>query len=261
MQIITIGRDPGNNVVINDPGVSRNHCQLIIHDDGSVSVIDTGSSNGTTVNGQPVCGEITLNPGDVLLVGGVPFDWETYMSVNHRHHHSKKKSDVSNGGGSGIGTGGILGIVFGGIALIGIVIGIVIAVNNTDSGRAHHKKKDKGKDSVELMETRDENGSELSESEGGKSIRVFDNGSKDINKSKGANNIKNESTSNNNSIGSSNEDDLFLKYYEECCRQIAADGDHRCKACKESERLYEGFKNRHGEKRTREILLEIANKY
>lgn len=53
MKVITIGRDPNCNVVINDPQISRRHAILRISDLGKIEVVDM-SSNGTSVNGNPL---------------------------------------------------------------------------------------------------------------------------------------------------------------------------------------------------------------
>ncbi|PYV17252.1 MAG: hypothetical protein DMG21_08890, partial [Acidobacteria bacterium] len=50
---ISIGRDAGNDVVINHPTVSAKHAE-IIKQDGKVFVVDLGSDNGTFVNGMKV---------------------------------------------------------------------------------------------------------------------------------------------------------------------------------------------------------------
>ena len=47
MQRYSIGRDEGNDVVINDPSVSRRHAELIDAGSGVYQLVDSGSSNGT----------------------------------------------------------------------------------------------------------------------------------------------------------------------------------------------------------------------
>ena len=49
---ITIGRDPGNSVVLQEQNVSRTHCR--IERNGDVFILhDLGSHNQTRVNGVP----------------------------------------------------------------------------------------------------------------------------------------------------------------------------------------------------------------
>ena len=57
MRVITFGRLSSNDVVINDPLVTREfHMKLYILDDGRYKVVD-GSKNGTFVNGRKIPGE------------------------------------------------------------------------------------------------------------------------------------------------------------------------------------------------------------
>jgi pSer/pThr/pTyr-binding forkhead associated (FHA) protein len=65
---ITLGRDETAAVVLADPHISRQHCQVTPTDGGAV-VKDLGSSNGTFVNNQEIVGSAELGPGDDLLVG------------------------------------------------------------------------------------------------------------------------------------------------------------------------------------------------
>ena len=63
-----IGRSPECDLRPSCPRVSRVHCELILRD-GSVTVRDLGSTNGTFVNGDWVPGERRLISGDKLSVG------------------------------------------------------------------------------------------------------------------------------------------------------------------------------------------------
>lgn len=47
---LRVGRTPDNDIVLNDPSVSRSHLELKI-DGNKVTITDLGSSNGTYVNG------------------------------------------------------------------------------------------------------------------------------------------------------------------------------------------------------------------
>jgi FHA domain-containing protein len=71
---ITIGRTMDNDVVINDPGISRQH--MSIRDKGGAYILkDLGSSNGTKLNGKKI-GEEVLRPGDVIMMGTVQVRFE-----------------------------------------------------------------------------------------------------------------------------------------------------------------------------------------
>ena len=66
--VLTVGRNPGNDLVLSDEIVSRNHA-LIRRDGDSYFVIDLGSSNGTFLNGQPVGIATKLASGDDINMG------------------------------------------------------------------------------------------------------------------------------------------------------------------------------------------------
>lgn len=66
--VVTLGRALDNDVVIDDPRVSRHHAQLRLRQ-GRYVLYDTGSSGGTLVNSQSVS-EVALNAGDVISLAG-----------------------------------------------------------------------------------------------------------------------------------------------------------------------------------------------
>lgn len=65
--VTTIGRRADRTVVLVDPDVSRNHCEIRRTAFG-LSIVDTGSTNGTWVNDELVA-ERTLVDGDSIRVG------------------------------------------------------------------------------------------------------------------------------------------------------------------------------------------------
>jgi len=64
---LTIGREEGNTVQLNDERVSRFHLK-IQEDDSKLVLTDLESTNGTKVNGETVQLWI-LRPGDVVMLG------------------------------------------------------------------------------------------------------------------------------------------------------------------------------------------------
>ncbi|MBP5515561.1 MAG: FHA domain-containing protein [Bacteroidales bacterium] len=96
MKVLSVGRGSSNDIVINDPTVSRVHCQLVMHDDGRITLADFGSSNGTTVNGQRITGEVPLNHGDRVMLGNNPLNWESYItpSTSVRNATEKPKKNM-----------------------------------------------------------------------------------------------------------------------------------------------------------------------
>lgn len=66
--VINLGRDITNDIVINDREVSRHHLRLMRGPDG-YTIEDLGSTNGTFVNGKRVTGATLLKNGDMLGLG------------------------------------------------------------------------------------------------------------------------------------------------------------------------------------------------
>ena len=65
---VSVGREPDNNVVLDDDRVSKHHFQFVASANG-LQLIDLNSTNGTSVNGQKVSGTVALQPGDTIRVG------------------------------------------------------------------------------------------------------------------------------------------------------------------------------------------------
>lgn len=80
MKVITIGRSEECSIVVNDEKVSRVHAQLVQDDQGVVSVVDLGSTNGTWVNESRIVGEMRLNPNDKVRIGSTQLSWQTYIN-------------------------------------------------------------------------------------------------------------------------------------------------------------------------------------
>lgn len=68
--VTTLGRDAGNDVVLNDEAASAHHA-VLSHADGEWWIEDSGSTNGTLVNGTRIFSRERLQYGDELTVGRV----------------------------------------------------------------------------------------------------------------------------------------------------------------------------------------------
>ncbi len=64
---LVIGRGEGCEVRLDDPAASRRHAILRLHA-GRATIVDLGSHNGTTVDGEPVSDPRVLAPGDVITI-------------------------------------------------------------------------------------------------------------------------------------------------------------------------------------------------
>jgi pSer/pThr/pTyr-binding forkhead associated (FHA) protein len=81
MRELKIGRLPSNDIVLNEPTVSKYHAILRIEQTG-VTLTDLNSTNGTFVNGNRVEDSIQLNELDIVKLGLVLFDWNDYVGSN-----------------------------------------------------------------------------------------------------------------------------------------------------------------------------------
>ncbi|WP_431956518.1 BTAD domain-containing putative transcriptional regulator [Nocardia lijiangensis] len=65
---LRIGREPDNDIVLDDARVSRKHARILHRDDG-IFIRDRDSANGVYVNEVPIRADTALADGDVIRVG------------------------------------------------------------------------------------------------------------------------------------------------------------------------------------------------
>ena len=70
-ELVTLGRDPANDIVVDAEAVSRRHARLERRD-GSYEIVDLGSTNGLRLEGRRV-ERRRLEDGDVLYIGRAVF--------------------------------------------------------------------------------------------------------------------------------------------------------------------------------------------
>lgn len=75
-----LGRAPECNVLLFDKSSSRTHAE-IFQEDNIYYIKDLGSTNGTTVNDEPVNGTVRLDPFDTIKIGQEVFIFEPGMEV------------------------------------------------------------------------------------------------------------------------------------------------------------------------------------
>jgi hypothetical protein len=85
---VSIGRAPGNDVVLSDRAVSSQHCRVRPTLKGEFELFDLDSTNGTWVNARRI-GRHPLAPGDLVKVG------ETVLQF--RMDHLKDEAEQGNG--------------------------------------------------------------------------------------------------------------------------------------------------------------------
>ncbi len=106
VDLIKIGRDPENDIVLHDMKASRNHL-TIIKQKKIYKVRDLNSTNGTFVNGIKINSDIfyTLNPRDIIMIG------DTTLKLEKTNSGKKSKTVLP------------LSIVSGVLILAALIIG------------------------------------------------------------------------------------------------------------------------------------------
>jgi len=86
---IFIGREEGNDLVLNDSSVSRVHAKFI-KDPSGWSIVDLNSTNGIYINNAKVR-EMPIREGDIVVVGDYTFFVQscdkTHASIETEHEH------------------------------------------------------------------------------------------------------------------------------------------------------------------------------
>jgi len=93
---LTIGRDPANDVVLDDPNVSRFHAEVRPLE-GASEVRDLGSRNGTRVDGEFVSGRAVIRPGAEIGIGPfrLVFDGSRFVRRDDRGAMRLRGEEVS----------------------------------------------------------------------------------------------------------------------------------------------------------------------
>ncbi|WP_300401330.1 ATP-binding cassette domain-containing protein [Nocardioides sp.] len=101
---LSIGRDLSNDIVLDDPLVSRFHGRLELATSRTAAVLhDGGSFNGIFVDGRRVLGSAPLRPGAEVVLGNQTFVWDgdQLLSTATRHEftlYADGLSVVAKGG-------------------------------------------------------------------------------------------------------------------------------------------------------------------
>lgn len=91
----SIGRSRGNDIVVNDPAVSRNHCVLLRRNDGWF-VSDSNSKSGTYINGKRIRGRAQVLIDDVISVGNTDYEFKRGQDYDEAITSNGFFSKVSN---------------------------------------------------------------------------------------------------------------------------------------------------------------------
>lgn len=91
---VTLGREPGNTIVLDEAGVSRRHAVVERAGEGVV-LRDLGSKNGTYVNKEPVA-EKSLQDGDIIFLGATTLKYLADDNVEHSYYEYLHEISVSD---------------------------------------------------------------------------------------------------------------------------------------------------------------------
>lgn len=118
--VLVLGRGAGSDILLEDQEVSRRHAEIRFAG-GQVSITDTGSMNGTFVNGMRIQASQVLLPGDEIRAGTTIFRFQEGVTLAPAAAVDSdlglaEPPPVAGGGGSR------LGLILGGAAVLVILV-------------------------------------------------------------------------------------------------------------------------------------------
>jgi hypothetical protein len=81
----TLGRSSDNDLVVEELFISRRHCAVLVHHDGSCVLHDMSSKNGTYLNGKRIAAPTPLHTGDEIRICNRQFVFRTRTDPNPGH--------------------------------------------------------------------------------------------------------------------------------------------------------------------------------
>lgn len=77
MKLIKIGSGANCNIVLHSQYVSGNHAEMLLHDDGTITLEDKNSTNGTWVGNQKLTpnSPVSVKRGDLVKFGDTELQW------------------------------------------------------------------------------------------------------------------------------------------------------------------------------------------
>ena len=86
--VTSIGRKPGNDIVLRDPSVSGYHAKIRFEDD-AYFLYDFATTNGTRVNGKKIYRK-RIGDGDTIEIGGIAF-----VFLSKRNPHLRQRDTIA----------------------------------------------------------------------------------------------------------------------------------------------------------------------
>lgn len=93
--VIRIGRHPNNEIQVADKSISRFHAEVVRHRNGTFSIYDVNSTNGTRVGLRPVRSSF-LRDGDMIDLGSVRFKFTRLPRDFKLHQRTELLSVAGN---------------------------------------------------------------------------------------------------------------------------------------------------------------------
>jgi len=124
MDYISIGRDAGNNLILNDSGASRQHAR-IERRENKFYLTDLGSANGTYLNGNRITSTVEIEPAVWLTICGTNY-WFDGSSLKNEQGELLASFGSSSGEGLTLSEvimipfqqGGILKVILGALLIM-----------------------------------------------------------------------------------------------------------------------------------------------
>lgn len=104
---LTIGRDPDDDLSIDNIGISRGHVKIRVTSQGDIFALDNQSRNGTFVNGSRIAGRHKLTEGDEIQLAKYRIQYSTGgppLDLNRLRQSARDEKSTSKMGKSSQGT-------------------------------------------------------------------------------------------------------------------------------------------------------------
>lgn len=95
-EVVTVGRDPENSIVVESDSVSRRHCRIEKANEDWY-IVDLGSTNGTYVNDILIQPRARLSSGQFIKIGDSIFKYLNGDNIESAYHEEIYRTVVTDG--------------------------------------------------------------------------------------------------------------------------------------------------------------------
>src|SRR5665213_2664415 len=92
--LMIVGRSKNADLQVEDPLVSRRHLEIRVEADGVF--VENKSTQGSSLNGKPLVGVVSLNPGDVIEIGTTKMRFEEAAAAQPASEMDPARSDAQS---------------------------------------------------------------------------------------------------------------------------------------------------------------------